>query len=223
MSQPTQAEREAMALLQSPATIRERCRQVLDLALANRLQHWLYQPARVPAAAAYVAEVIQQTYPTLSIPVHSRWRHFHAGGVDRVAQLMRQLASCEEAERARCLCELVITSVLLDAGAGADWRYDEATTGHTYTRSEGLAVASLHAFCAGLFSSQPARPWQADAVGLQRVTTATLGAALQVTTQHPLLGLAGRAALLRALGTVVQETPQYFGGTTPRLGNLYDQ
>jgi hypothetical protein len=36
------------------------------------------------------------------------------------------------------------------------------------------------------------------------------------------VGLAGRAALLRALGTAVAEAPQYFGTHSPRLGHLFD-
>lgn len=44
-------------------------------------------------------------------------------------------------------------SVLLDAGAGDKWRYKEPGSGATYERSEGIAVASLHMFKAGLYSS----------------------------------------------------------------------
>ena len=47
-------------------------------------------------------------------------------------------------ERARIKLDLVITSVLLDAGAGKDWKFKE--DGTFYSRSEGLAVASFHMF-----------------------------------------------------------------------------
>jgi hypothetical protein len=57
---------------------------------------------------------------------------------------------------------------------------------------------------------------------LQRLTEAALADALQVTAANPLLGLAGRAALLRALGTAAQGAPQYFGTDCPRLGHLFD-
>ena len=64
-----------------------------------------------------------------------------------------------------------MVSVLLDAGAGAAWSYTEPGTGAVLRRSEGLAVASLHAFRAGLFSGDPARhPLRADADGLARST-----------------------------------------------------
>ena len=55
------------------------------------------------------------------------------------------------------MIDLTVVSVLLDAGAGPDWHYVEAGTGSASRRSEGLGVASLHAFAAGLFSGDPAR------------------------------------------------------------------
>jgi hypothetical protein len=117
---------------------------------------------------------------------------------------------------------LVITSVLLDAGAGAQWVYREADSDTVYSRSEGLAVASLHLFLHGGFASQTDDPLRADAAGLQRMTTARLADALQVTPDNPLVGLPGRVTLLRQLGQAVADTPQVFGKTAPRLGHLYD-
>jgi hypothetical protein len=218
----THAERDAITYLQSPVTIRERCQQMLELACANRLRHFAYHPEKLPEVAAYVAEVTRAAYPSLEVPFHSRWRHFDVGSLDRVAQLDEHLGACSPAERARCHFDLVITSVLLDAGAGEHWRYHEARSGQTYSRSEGLAVASFNTFHAGLFSSRRDYPWQADARGLQSVTEAALAEAFQVTAAHPLPGLAGRAALLRALGAVVEAAPQYFGMGSARLGHLFD-
>jgi hypothetical protein len=213
---------QAIAYVQSPGAIRERCQQLLRLADHDRLTHFRYHPERLPACAAYVAAVIRDTYPTLAIPLHSRWRHFNTGGVDRLQSLWQALATLEPQARARAAFDLVITSVLLDAGAGDAWGYHDVVTGQRLRRSEGLAVASLQMFLAGRFASCPQRPWQADAAGLQRLDEATLAAALQVTPHNPLVGLAGRAALLRRLGEVVARTPEYFGSTTPRPGNLYD-
>jgi hypothetical protein len=222
MPELIRAERDAIAYLRSPVAIRERCQQVLDLAHADRLRHFAYHPEKLPEVAAYVAEVTRDTYPDLDVPFHSRWRHFDVGGVDRVAWLDEQLGACSPAERARCHFDLVMTSVLLDAGAGEHWQYHEARSGRTYSRSEGLAVASFHTFSTGLFSSREDYPWQADARGLQRVTAAALAEAFQVTAANPLVGLAGRAALLRALGTAVEGAPQYFGADGARLGHLFD-
>ena len=222
MPELTPAERDAIAYVRSPAAIRERCQQMLELACTDRLHHFAYHPDRLPEVAGYVAAVTRDAYPTLAVPFHSRWRHFDVGGIDRVAQLDRHLGACNPAERARCHFDLVIISVLLDAGAGARWHYHEEPSGQTYSRSEGLAVASFDAFRRGVFSSRADYPWQADARGLQGLTEATLADALQVTTDNPLVGLTGRTAMLRALGTAVQGAPQYFGTDGPRLGHLFD-
>jgi hypothetical protein len=212
----------AIAYLRSPVAIRERCQQVLRQAEENRLDHFAYGADKLPEVVTYVIDVIREAYPALDIPFHSRWRHFNVGGVDRLAQLQQRLAALDVAERTRIQFDLVITSVLLDAGAGAAWQYREAETGHTYARSEGLAVASWHMFAQGLFSSHEERPWQADAAGLQGLTESRLAQAFQVTPGNPLVGLSGRAALLRKLGEIVNSTPDYFGTNTPRPGNLAD-
>lgn len=218
----TPTQRDTIAYLRSPAAIRERCQQVLELACADRLRHLAYHPDKLPEVADYVAAVTRDAYPNLEVPFHSRWRHFDAGGIDRVAQLDGQLGACSPAERARCHFDLVIISVLLDAGAGERWRYHEVQSGRSYSRSEGLAVASFNAFLQGGFSSRADYPWQADARGLQGLTEAALADALQVTADNPLVGLAGRTALLRALGSAVEGAPQYFGTESPRLGHLFD-
>jgi len=89
------------------------------------------------------------------------------------------------------------------------------------TRSEGLAVASLHAFRAGLFSGDADRPLRADAEGLARVTAGAVGAAFQVGPDNPLVGLDGRAALLRDLASALRANPTLFGAPA-RIGALYD-
>ena len=128
------------------------------------------------------------------------------------------------AVRARAQIDLALVSVLLDAGAGPDWRFHDARSGQVYARSEGLGVASFNAFCKGLFSSKPTQPCQADAAGLQAVTARALGEAFQVAKDNPLVGLEGRAALLRRLGAAIDSQPEVFGGAGGqcRPGRLYD-
>jgi Protein of unknown function (DUF1688) len=67
-------------------------------------------------------------------------------------------------ERARRTIDLFVVSVLLDAGAGNVWKYDEKETGTTFTRSEGLGVASFRMFESGMFSSKEGQPFQVDGV-----------------------------------------------------------
>lgn len=177
-------------------------------------------------AAALVAELTRARYPDLHIPYHSRWRHFEAGGVDRLAQLNTALASAGAAERARAQIDLALVSVLLDAGAGPDWCYHEGGLDEhppqEFSRSEGLGVASFHAFMDGLFSSDPARPLQADAAGLKALTSERLAQAFQVSATNPLVGLDGRAELLRRLGQALQDQPAQFGQPA-RPGHLFDR
>jgi hypothetical protein len=200
-----------VAYLRSPRAIRERCRALLELGLAGRLTHFRVEMERLPAVADYVLEVTRETYPTLEIPVHSRWGHFDVGGVRRNAELDARLASLPRAERTRAKLDLVVTSVLLDAGSGPTWKYVEPGGG-TYARSEGLAVVSFRMFLAGAFSSDPRQPLRADAEGLQRLSLEALARGFQVTEANPLAGLEGRLALLHGLGRAL-----------PRPGALHDQ
>lgn len=71
-------------------------------------------------------------------------------------------------------------SVLLDAGAGAAWKFVEEGTDRTFTRSEGLGVASFHMFRAGAFSSDASQLHQCDAAALRKVTEASIRAGFQV-------------------------------------------
>ena len=181
--------------------------------------------ATMDAAAHAVADVTRERYPSGDIPFHSRWRHFEAGGIDRLAKLDRLSTrdgnEVTPRERARMQIDLALVSVLLDAGAGPDWHYVESASGQRFNRSEGLGVASFHAFRAGLFSSNPDNPLQVDAAGLRALITDRLAEAFQVSEANPLVGLAGRAMLLRRLGEALAEQPEVFGNPA-RPGGLFD-
>lgn len=69
-----------------------------------------------------------------------------------LAQFHAQTPSVPPIEAARRLVDLFVVSVLLDAGAGPRWVYEELKTGLRIARSEGLAVASLDMFESGLFA-----------------------------------------------------------------------
>jgi hypothetical protein len=97
------------------------------------------------------------------------------------------------------MIDLFLVSVLLDAGAGSQWKFT-ASDGKVYRRSEGLAVASLEMFEAGAFSSDPNQPHQVDSTALKSLTAEILGKGLQVSEQNPVIGLEGRAELLTRLG-----------------------
>ena len=210
----------AVDALLGPAAVRERCHEVLGAGERGALAHFTLDPDRLPDAADYVAGEVRRNYPSLDIPFHSRWRHFEVGGVDRVAPLLAGVD--DEAERARIRFDLAVTSVLLDAGAGAAWRWREPDTGLNLARSEGLGVASLHLFAAGALSSETAKPLRADADGLSRLTTQAVARAFQVDDANPLAGLDGRVALLHALGDALRARPDWFGPAPARPGHLFD-
>ena len=212
---------EPAAALKSAATIRERCRNIAAAATAGRSRHFRIDRTRLDATAARVAAVTRRRYPHLDVPYHSRWRHFEAGGIDRKAELDRALAGRGVADRARAHIDLTVASVLLDAGAGAAWSFVEAESGQRYTRSEGLAVASFRAFMRGAFSARPDDPLRVDASALAAMDAATLAGLFQAGTSNPLLGLGGRAALLRRLGSALLIQRDAFGDTA-RPGALFD-
>jgi len=216
----SEAEQAEYEYLQTPRAIRERSEQVLALAQAGQLEHWQLDESKLPGVAARVLAVTRETYPDLTrIPYHGRYRHFDVGGVPRLSQFAEKLAPFPADEQLAARFELVISSVLLDAGAGNSWRYRGADGG-VYSRSEGLAVASYELFNSGALGGSPRAP-RADAVGLTGLSASALGAAFQVSEANPLTGLEGRAALLRRLGDVVMLAPEYFGDVeSARLGNL---
>ena len=212
---------EPAAALKSAATIRERCRNIAATVMAGQSRHFRIDRARLDDTAALVAAVTRRRYPDLDVPYHSRWRHFETGGVDRKAELDRVLAGRSVADRARAHIDLTVGSVLLDAGAGAAWGFIEAESGQRYTRSEGLAVANFRAFMRGAFSARKDDPLRVDASALAAMDAATLANLFQVGTANPLLGLEGRAALLRRLGRALT-TQRDLLGDTARPGALFD-
>ena len=217
----TPREDQALALLSAHA-VRQRAHRMRELCEAGRLQHWRIDVGRLDLVADYICETIWDNYPLLNIPFHARWRHFAAGGHDRWAALQAKARWKGVAEKARAAFDLVIPSVLLDAGAGADWRYRDAH-GSVLSRSEGLAVASLDMFAAGAFSSDWRDPLRADAQRLRDMSADDLRRGFQVSASNPLVGLESRAALLNALGRVCLDSPSVFAREDgARPGGLFD-
>lgn len=209
--------------LLTPAAVRERAHEMLEIGVAGGLDHWRVDLDRLPETARYVAAVIRDQYPTLAVPFHARWRHFAVDGVDLWGPVAESRAWPDAATRARTEFDLAIVSVLLDAGSGPAWSYQDARTGRTLTRSEGLAIASLRMFEAGAFSSTPSDPWRVDAEALSNLTIDALAEGFQAADANPLTGLEGRAALLRRLGDQCLKRPDLFArADTARPGGLAD-
>ncbi len=211
----------------SPEAIRAQAQRIFELCQAGKTA-FIYDAEKLASTVDYVLSVIRRKYPDLKIPFHSRWGHFRAGGIDRIVKIDQFLAGHEPVEKARCKLDLVITSVLLDAGAGAQWKYLESRspenhspknhTPETYSRSEGLGLASLSLFLSGKLSHD-SRSLQADSVGLSAVTARAIEECFQVSPTNPLLGVDGRVALLCNLAKAVEDRALFCNG---RPGNIID-
>lgn len=211
------------AYLRSIHAVRERCSLVLNKAKRNRLNHFDVDMGKFMATASYIVSIIKRDYgPDYdSIPPHGRWQHFDVGGRPRVNQLLQSWPSTIDAqERTRRLIDLFVVSVLLDAGAGTRWSYKSKESGKIFSRSEGLAVATLEMFKSGLFSSDPTEPCQVDGAGLKKITVEVLAKGMQHSETNPLAGIEGRAGLLIRLSEALNN--QDFFGVDARPGNMLD-
>lgn len=190
-------------LLRTPSTIRQRCEHLFELAKNDQLRHFTLHLEKLDDVARLVTEETLRNYPSLNVPYHDRWGHFEAGGIKRLHLLQKALATCTSHERIRRRIGLVIVSVLLDAGAGSAWVYHETSTNQTFSRSEGLAVASIDLFFRGAFSASTTDFPRVDSEKLANLKDEELSEGFQVTASNPLVGIQGRAGLLRKLGAVV--------------------
>jgi len=207
----------------SAAAVRSSAERLLSVALADGLVDWTVDLDRLPATADFVTGVILERYPGLDVPVHSRWRHFIVQSHDLWSGIAARSGWRTPHAETRAAFDLVILSVLLDAGAGPGWRYQDADTGLVVGRSEGLALASLRWFETGGLSTHADQPCRVDAAALRRLDVASLEQALQCSAANPLLGLPGRVALLNRLGAVLDARADLFAlEDSPRPGGLYD-
>ncbi|TKA80120.1 hypothetical protein B0A49_01366 [Cryomyces minteri] len=211
------------AYLRSVHSVRERSRFVLEKAKKNQLKHFHVDLSKFQDTASYVVSIIKRDYAPdyASIPPHGRWQHFEVCGRPRIDQLMGSWASTVDAqERTRRLIDLFLVSVLLDAGAGTQWRYKSKESGKVYRRSEGLAVASLEMFKMGMFSSDPNNPYQVDSAGLKKLDVMAMAGGLQVSEYNPIEGLQGRTNLLIRLADALQNQDMF--GTEARPDGMLD-
>jgi len=207
-------------LLLTASHIRRKTKEIFDLTLNGKGQFDLHLD-RLESAVKLTVSTTLSAYPDMSIPFHSRWEHFRAGGLDRVTNLEAEIGAANPKERARTKIDLAIVSVLLDAGAGMAWKYDDSRTHQQYSKSEGLAIASYNLFEKGFFSSDPEQPFQADAKRLSQITVQELATGFQVSDSNPLVGLEGRVNLLHQLAKTIEHTIFDFG-ILRRPGMIFD-
>eukprot|EP00494_Astrolonche_serrata_P028397 UN28663 len=153
--------------------------------------------------------------------MHSRFRHFDQKEMVKL-QTKWKSQNIHSVEQIRRLIDLATVSVLLDAGAGKNWKYASKGTGLVAGRSEGLAWASFEMFMDGLFSSDGAIKTRVNSLGLKELTEQDLINGFQVTKINPIVGLKGRTKLLQDLGRALEDNKQFFGQECVRPGNVVD-
>jgi hypothetical protein len=216
----------ALSLLNAGA-VRARAQRIFEIGLDGKLPNFRIELERFDEAVDLVVRTIRKNYPALDVPFHSRWRHFVTHGFDRYAELAEDFT--DPMARARSAFDLAIVSVLLDAGAGPQWRYRDPIEGGDYGRSEGLALASLTMFMCGDFSSvagiahDSADQLRVDAEALANLDIETLRKGFQVKKDNLIVGFESRAELLRSLGRLVAARPEIFArNDSARPGGFFD-
>lgn len=221
-----------IAYLYSIKSVRETNSSTIPLIKNNKLLNFDVDLNKLDDVVDFVAETIRGTFPTnealLEIPVHGRFQHFGKGNPGRLPDLIekvfRQQLHLSEEEICKKLIDLFVISVLLDAGAGNEWKFTEPGTGLEITRSEGIAVASLYMFQNGVFSD--AAEGEQDKYLVQGTKLAQLSAkelaeGLQVDEKsNPISGFDGRLKLLNRLGQVLKKNKELFHSGRP--GDLVD-
>jgi len=200
-------------------TIRKQCGRVFELAKQKKAKHFSVNMDKIPEAVKCVTDCIERFYPTLEIPMHSRFRHFT--DEDMTDLMETKWHHLDMVEKVRRLIDLATVSVLVDAGAGPTWKYIRAD-GSQSTRSEGLALASFDMFGDGIFSSDAALKSRANSLALKNLNVSTLRAGFQCSAANPLFGLEGRVGLLNSLGEELEKFPEFFGHEVARPGNVVD-
>lgn len=198
--------------------VRAQCGRVTER-VRNGGGQFLVNDDALDECAAHVVDVTRSRYPDLDIPYHSRWRHFRTPTATALEErLLTHLADLDPLESARVGFDLVIPSVLLDAGAGPDWAFHAPDAAEPIGRSEGLGLASLDMFLDGTFSTDSTPRTDADA--LRSLTKDHLELGFQVNDANPLVGVEGRTELLRSLGATMSADPTRFPNGRP--GDLVD-
>ncbi len=222
MTNMFQGTQDDIEVLLNPQTIQKQAAKILALSESGQT-HFIVHQNKIKEVAHFVAEVTKKNYPSLNLPFHSRWSHFQVGGVDRIAWVNEALKALSPEEQVRSQIDLVIVSVLLDAGAGMAWKWKEPRTSQTFSKSEGLAVASLELFFQGYLSENPKNPFELSPRKLEALSEKDFKAVFQVDElKNPLVGVPGRLLLLKNLAKVILSKPEFFGESKPRLGHLVD-
>ena len=200
--------------------IRRRSQRLFHSIESSVSKYWQYVPAAWAICVEEVCLEIKTNYPQFNIPPHSRLRHFVVDQQDLLAELQSK-SGLNELDWLPHALELVIVSVLLDAGAGPTWTYTLAGKKPiSLHRSEGLAVASLMCYKNRLFGTDAKGQAAVTAVGLEALSLKDFELGFQVSHTNPLVGLEGRLQLIKNLAGVIRGGQQDFTEAST-LGELF--
>ena len=202
--------------------IRAESEKLFDFVSSGHSDYFQINHAKLFDAASFVAKVTRENYPDLNIPVHSRIRHFSLNNIDLYKTYFDD-GTKENVEQLREQVELIITSVLLDGGAGAAWSYYDENTKSHFSRSEGLAAASFNCYRRGFYSRFPDKPLYVDGLVLQSFSEKEFEDTFQLSEDNVLIGFANRVKLLKTLGTIIDTNPLFYRNGMARLGHLADE
>jgi len=189
--------------LLSAKAVRQRCHLIGDLAM-NGNAHWFkFNQTHFPRCVDLVADSCKRNYPKLKIPLHSRWRHLSVGGID-LWQYYTQDYKGNPIGLAKSAVDLIFVSVLLDAGAGSQWVYEEPVTKKRLSRSEGLAAASADLFFNHLANFDKDNGWWITPESLRALNASSLSKVFQHDKNNHLIGIEGRVALLHGLANILE-------------------
>ena len=187
------------ALLSAEA-VRARCNKIGEIAERGQTKWFRYHPENLERCVSIVTAECQGNYPDQNIPLHSRWRHFEIGGIDLWKYYAKKkLHDLDEDAKTRTAIDLVFLSVLLDAGAGAQWRYNDPVSQTVLSRSEGLAAASVDLFFNYLGRDTGCSGVVLNADAISSISDQVLESAFQHRVDNELLGIEGRKVLLERL------------------------
>ena len=166
--------------------------------------------------ALFVVDVIQENYPHFDVPFHSRWQHFQVGkkenpDIDRLQKIEESIKKLSPIDQAKAKWDFIIPSVLLDAGSGTQWNYFDKEYKQSYSKSEGLALASLQMYFDGYFK---------NASTLLTIDKKVIEKYFQVTEKNPLVGVEGRVKLIQNLGNILKTNHSMF--PNGRVSDLLD-
>lgn len=199
-------------------SVRHICGTIFDMAKEGKTKYFNLDLSKIPETSKFVAETIKKNYPDFNIPYHSRWRHFENLPGEPL-ETITNTWHCSKREYVRRLIDLVTISVLLDAGAGPNWKYVD-DDGNTFYRSEGLAVASIDMFRSGKFSSDLAVCHRVNSVGIRSISLEEFKKLLQHSKNTPLVAIEARYQMLMRLADALDAAPEIFGYDIARPGNI---